>query len=219
MPHDMLALTGAAAARRPYAANLPALVAASPAGPVAAPAFAPDTYAPAARPVAGDPELRAQVAALRAEFEALTQRLDAVTKTLAAANPSEPGVDVPGSDPLPEPGNPHHAGASQVQDAQSLADEFAKTDADGSGGLEFEEVLAHEEGDQAKAKLHFGDADRDRSGLVDLAEWVWHHQNSPLHVGSQATPGSTPATAPDDATPPARHGEEPASEMPPMAMP
>lgn len=216
MSHDVLALTGAAAARRPYAPNPPALLAAPKAGPMPAPAFAGDTYLPATRPAAGDAALRAQVAALRSELEALTRRLEAVTAALAAAGPADPLAGVPGSDPLPEPGTPHHAGADQVQDTQSLTDEFAKTDADGSGALDFAEVLAHEEGDQTKATLHFGDADRDRSGLVDLDEWVWHHQNSPLHVGPQGTPGPTPA---GDLAAPPDHGEEPASELPPMTMP
>jgi hypothetical protein len=62
--------------------------------------------------------------------------------------------------------------------------EFKEADENGDGYINFNEMVAHEHGDVAKAKIHFADADTDRNELVDEKEWVQHHMESPLHRDS-----------------------------------
>lgn len=195
MSHDLLALRTPMAARTTRAPGVSHPIAATAA---AATGLGRDSYVSAPRPVTPAADDVALVAALRAQVEALSRRLAAIEATLRPA----PVVRPPAATlPVQMPGMAHPTMAGR-QDTDSLQAAFTASDADGSGDLDYAEVLAHEVGDEQKATLHFGDADQDRSSRLTQAEWIWHHQNSPLHAEPEEGHGAEPASdAPPDQAP------------------
>lgn len=78
-------------------------------------------------------------------------------------------------------------GEKMQMSEDEIRKEFKETDKDGDGYIDFVELVAHENGDKAKAKIHFDDGDSNKDGKIDEGEWLWHHMNSPLHRDSNGT--------------------------------
>jgi hypothetical protein len=179
-----------------------------------------DAYLPSAlRPptlVANTSDMRAELLNLRQRLAAISTALDLMNASFSQASQAMPEENDfishgPADDLLNQPSLATSGMAAMPamdadpKDVASLTQMFNMADTNHDGFVNFGEMVAHENGDVAKAKLHFADADRKGDGKVDLAEWIWHHQNSPLHnpgaqparvTGPTAAPLSVPASAP-----------------------
>lgn len=153
-------------------------------------AFQPDVFTPSASRPSAAPgtidmsALAEQIKTLREQLVQIQSQLDAILQQVEPATHADDQLlagDPNGTDGGLD-GTVDHT--QMAMDTESLKAEFTETDQDGSGDLNFQEIVVHEEGDEAKAQLHFTDADRNQDQIVDREEWVWHHQNSPLHTGA-----------------------------------
>lgn len=72
-------------------------------------------------------------------------------------------------------------GQSNRMSVQDIKKDFRGADKNHDGHISLDEMIIHEGGNKDRGQLHFNDADRNKDGKVDEAEWIRHHQESPLH--------------------------------------